>query len=813
MTLSHDDPRLTAYALGELDETERAQVEAALRDDAVLAAEVDAIRALACGLEAGLARESTPSLSDAQRTEIARASDEASASRGGPGAILAITRLAAAAVVLVAVAGWWLDLSVVDRIGTWLRGGRTAGGMPAEVATSERARELERLEAPDGKAGEGALGRALPDAVGDVGGGAVDGGADRAAGDETIEVLAEREGDVGPVDETTRRQRVEVGHLDGDGDRSAASGGTTTPPSTDAGRRVARGAATEAQAPSRSPFEYELGGAPGVSGNEPRAVGDGGATTSLIGRGRKVAAVAPAATTTVTAPSAPRAEAPADVGVLPRDDDDRWRYHRRIDPRAPAGGEGYDPIEERSFADPLRDPLSTFSIDVDTAAYANVRRFLNQGHWPPKDAVRIEEMINYFDYEYAPPTGEHPFATHVEVLPAPWRPEHRLVRVALQGRAIEEGERVGGNLVFLVDVSGSMNGAAKLPLVKSSLKLLLDRLDERDTVALVTYAGNTRVALEATACTPGGKRALRDAIDGLSSSGSTAGAAGIELAYEQATRHLVQDGVNRVILATDGDFNVGITDKDQLESLIADRAESGVFLTVLLYGTGNIKDDVAERLSNHGNGNYAYIDTLNEAHKVLVEQIGGTLLTIAKDVKIQVEFNPTKVGAYRLIGYENRALAARDFRDDRKDAGEIGAGHSVTALYEIVPTGVGSVPGVPPLRYQDEAAAPVELSETAQSDELLYVRLRYKKPDGDVGIEFGTPVLDEGRTLDEASADALFAVAVAEFGMLLRASPDRGDASFEGVLERARAGRGEDEGGYRAEFIRLVRVAQGLKGM
>ncbi len=497
-------------------------------------------------------------------------------------------------------------------------------------------------------------------------------------------------------------------------------------------------------------------------------------------------------------------------------------------PQPTPGTEGYVPIAEAGFRSPLDEPLSTFSIDVDTASYANLRRFLlKDGRLPPADAVRIEELVNYFRYDYPQPDGETPFAASVAVTECPWARQHRLVRIGLKGREVPATERAASNLVFLCDVSGSMDQPDKLPLLVASLRLLVQRLDGRDRVALVTYAGAAGLALDSTECTPAGKQALLDALDRLKAGGSTAGAAGIQLAYQTAAGHFIEGGTNRVILATDGDFNVGISDRESLGQLIGKFAKSGVFLSVLGFGTGNLQDGTAETLADKGNGNYAYIDSLAEAQKVLVQQMGGTLITIAKDVKIQVEFNPARVGSYRLIGYENRALAAQDFRNDRKDAGEIGSGHTVTALYEVVPAGLEGAPGVDPLRYQPApaaraagaagAAADAALSARAAADaiaspELLYLKLRWKKPDADTSTEQAVPVIDAGGTLAEAGPDAAFAAAVAAFGMLLRDSANAGDTSFEGVLELAQQGRGADPDGYRAEFLRLVQVAAGLAG-
>jgi len=471
----------------------------------------------------------------------------------------------------------------------------------------------------------------------------------------------------------------------------------------------------------------------------------------------------------------------------------------------PEGGDAFAKIEDNGFLSVKQHPLSTFSIDVDTASYAIVRRCLTQNTLPPKDAVRIEEMVNYFPYDYAAPTGDTPFAANVEVNECPWNREHRLVRVALKGRVIPAKERPPCNLVFLIDVSGSMDEPNRLPLVKSALAMLVEKLGERDQVAIVTYAGETGLALPSTSCNQ--KRKVLAAIDRLQAGGSTNGGEGIQRAYRIAVQSFKPAGVNRVILCTDGDFNVGVTDPSALVRMVEEKAKSGVFLSVLGFGMGNLKDATMEQLADKGNGNYAYIDTMQEARKVLVEQMSGTLVTIAKDVKIQVEFNPAQVGSYRLIGYENRLLRAEDFNNDKKDAGEIGAGHAVTALYEVVPSDWSpGRPGVDPLKYQHSEKPAGEVSA-----ELLTLKVRHKEPDSTTSRLHQFPVSDSGETLGSASGDFKFAAAVAAFGMLLRDSPHKGDVTFDGVLELARSGKGSDSWGYRGEFLDLVRKAKEMQ--
>jgi Ca-activated chloride channel family protein len=487
---------------------------------------------------------------------------------------------------------------------------------------------------------------------------------------------------------------------------------------------------------------------------------------------------------------------------MPQEDD---RIHRGR--RERPGAETYEYIVDNPFRRVADAPLSTFSIDVDTASYTNIRRFLTRGQLPPKQAVRIEEMVNYFAYDYPEPRGKTPFSVNVEVAACPWKAEHKLARVGIKGKDIMMDDRPAANLVFLLDVSGSMKDQNKLPLLKSGMELLTKKLARNDKVAIVTYRDDAHRVLKSTSAAK--KQTILKAIRALHASGSTNGAAGIELAYDIAADNFVDGGINRVILATDGDFNVGVTERSELIDLIQDRAKTGVFLTVLGFGTGNLKDANLEALADKGNGHYAYIDSFNEARKVLMEQVGGTFFTIAKDVKIQIEFNPGKVDAYRLIGYENRMLADRDFADDRKDAGEIGAGHTVTALYEVVPRGKGGMlPGVDQLKYQQ----PPDLPETVvKSDDLMNVRLRYKPPDGDTSTMVESPVGDSKTGIERASTEFKFAAAVAGFGMLLRDSDYMGDTSFDLVLRLARGGKGPDEEGHRAEFINLLKTAQALK--
>jgi Ca-activated chloride channel family protein len=463
------------------------------------------------------------------------------------------------------------------------------------------------------------------------------------------------------------------------------------------------------------------------------------------------------------------------------------------------------PIPDNPFVPVDRDHQSTFSIDVDTASYSKVRGFLAQNQLPPREAVRIEELLNYFPYEDAPApaASPDPFAVHVEVARCPWAAGHRLARIGIAARPIDQSRRPPSNLVFLVDVSGSMDQPNKLPLVQWGLQRLVEQLGENDRVALVVYAAASGLVLPSTSCLK--KAEVLAAIEQLQAGGSTNGGAGIQLAYDVATRHFIKNGTNRVILATDGDFNVGVTDDDDLVRLIEAKAKSGVFLTVLGFGMGDHKDTKLEKLADKGNGHYAYIDTPREAYKVLVEEMGSTLVTIAKDVKIQVDFNPARVSGFRLIGYENRILAHQDFNDDTKDAGEVGAGHHVTALYELVPA--SNDRGVLGLASRD-AGKPARA--TGGGAESFTVRVRYKKPDEDKSRLIEQPAIDRGSDFVQASDDLKFAAAVAGFGMMLRDSPYRGTLTYAGVLEIAQPTLARDPSGYRREFVELVRRAQAL---
>ncbi|HEX2669386.1 MAG TPA: VWA domain-containing protein [Polyangiaceae bacterium] len=474
-------------------------------------------------------------------------------------------------------------------------------------------------------------------------------------------------------------------------------------------------------------------------------------------------------------------------------------------PPAVFNTENYAHVAENAFSNVADQPLSTFSVDVDTASYSNARRFLNDGTLPPKDSIRIEEWLNYFNYDYPEPVAEEPFSVTSEVSSCPWNGSHRLVRLGLKSQQISQAETPARNLVFLLDVSGSMMPADKLPLLKRGLSLLAENLRQKDTISIVVYAGASGLALPATS---GANRArVLEALGRLEAGGSTNGGDGIRLAYATARQHLVKGGINRVLLATDGDFNVGTSSEGELQRLIEEERKSGVFLTVLGFGSGNVKDSAMEMLADKGNGNYAYIDSIAEARKVLVREAGSTLVTIAKDVKLQVEFNPTQVQSYKLIGYENRLLAKEDFNDDQKDAGEIGAGHAVTALYEVVPKGEKAAPPkVDPLKYQTAPA----VSAAAASKEMLTVNIRYKQPTSDTSRKFSRVVVDGGLPLDKTSADFRFSAAVAEAALVLRGAPEIPGASLEAARNLAQGAIGSDVTGDRHEFVSLLTKARAL---
>ena len=466
--------------------------------------------------------------------------------------------------------------------------------------------------------------------------------------------------------------------------------------------------------------------------------------------------------------------------------------------------EEYNHLQENDFKSALNTPLSTFSIDVDNGSYSNIRRYLMGGRLPPVDAVRIEEMINYFDYDYEAASGDHPFSVTTEVATCPWNPKNRLVHIGLQGKNIPTDNLPSSNIVFLLDVSGSMNQSNKLPLLKNAFKMLIKQLKAEDRVAIVVYAGASGVVLPSTPGTE--KRQMRLALDGLSAGGSTAGAQGIQLAYKIAQENFIKGGNNRVILATDGDFNVGQSSQGELVRLIEGKRDKGIFLSVLGFGTGNYKDARMEQLADNGNGNYAYIDNIQEARKVLVTEMQSNLFTIAKDVKLQIEFNPIHVKEYRLVGYENRLLNDEDFNDDKKDAGEMGPGHTVTALYEIIPAHAedGQSTSIDPLKYQES-----NVTASAKNDpDMMTIKLRYKEPDADKSKLFQLATRDADKSLNDASENFRFSSAVASFGMMLRDSKYKGDANYDNITELAQGALGDDKQGYRKEFLTLIELCK-----
>ncbi|MCA8920735.1 MAG: von Willebrand factor type A domain-containing protein [Planctomycetes bacterium] len=757
MTIDPDDPLLTALALGELDEAERARLEAELAADPGARAELEQLRELAAQLEDEFAAEPTPTLTADQRGAVLQAAlagearGRASDRARSPWKMWA----AAAGVGLLLYGGHSLSqqhLSGHDEV---------SAGPPelAAVHVTTTGGELSLPYPSDAGAPDDLAGVVLP-----------------ATNDRALTGPAPAE----PTHDVQWKELLtKAGEAAQDGRLDEAIAGYT--------RAVELGAPGEEGAL----YAFTLRGKAHLEqGNVDKAAEDYRRALELLPnrdseKTRELTAGLIAA----------RTRGPEALG--------RYRLVLEDYVRRSADAEG---VPVNPFVQAAKQALSTFSIDVDTAAYAGMRRSLREQHaWPAPAAVRIEELINYFDYDYAPPApGGHPFAAHVEVAGCPWNTDHRLVRIGLKGYEVQAAERPASNLVFLLDVSGSMSAETKLPLLKQALRMLVSQLTPRDRVAIVVYAGASGLVLDST---PGDRpEAILTAIERLNSGGSTNGGAGIELAYAVASRNYLEGGINRVILATDGDFNVGVTQHDALLELIERKAKSKVFLSVLGLGMRDAADRTMEQLADRGNGVYSYLDTVREAKKVLVDEISGTLFTIAKDVKLQLEFNPARVASYRLIGYENRVLAAKDFNDDTKDAGEIGAGHTVTALYEVVPVGAEQE-GVDPLRYPQPVAP-----QGPQSGELLFLKLRYKQPEGDTSQLMELPVVDAGRSFDQASQDFRFAAAVAAYGMILRHSPHKGTATLAQVQAIAQENPGLDRHGYRAEFVELVALARKVAG-
>ncbi len=774
MKLLPEDPRITAYALGEIEDAkERAEIEAAVAESAELQQVVSSIREMGDLLAAGLATEAAPELSEFEKARMELPAGAAVPRPSFVGKLWAYwPQLAGVAAVLALAAVIIAPQTKTQR--------RYSYDVPREEVS---------LPSEDHNVPQ------LADTLRTVESSAAVMDPQTAEGDDAKRQIADFDGELRIADEVAvvvpapkplaapKKPEGLVAYDDfaKDHENQAA-------PAARARLEAQAGEQTETWTLSSSQTTGLV-----AFGYDDRVVGRASSDVDAFASTSTLAPPPPPASVRATMRSMPR---PSAV-VPPPDSSATWNT------------ESYDPIEGTGFRSPLVAPLSTFSIDVDTASYANVRRFLNQGQLPPSDAVRIEELINYFPYDDAAPSesldeGGDPFAVHMAQTFAPWHPQNRLLRIALKGYEMPWDERPASNLVFLLDVSGSMNSANKLPLVKEAMDLLIRRLDERDRVAIVVYAGASGLVLPST--TANNRETIAHALQNLQAGGSTNAGAGIELAYKTARQHFIEGGNNRVILCTDGDFNVGRTNRGDLAQTAESEAEQGVSLTILGFGMGNYKDDMLETLSNKGKGTYAYVDSSAEARKVFLEDLAGNIFKIAKDVKIQVEFNPAVVQAYRLIGYENRRLKAEDFNNDSKKAGDIGPGHSVVALYEIVPVGGAVEPsGVDALRYQRKVEAePVE-------GEVATVKLRYKQPDGDVSkLITHTVSSDEISTFDAGSDDLRFTAAVAAFGMRLSGFEGVADFSFDQIEAIAASAIGNDSGGHRSEFTDLVRKAEVL---
>jgi Ca-activated chloride channel family protein len=759
MKIDRNDPRLTAYALGELDPEERAAIESELARNPGLQQELEEIRRTAELVSSALAAEPTSLLAETQVQEIIAKAEESKRARPLLRTIVLLGSLPAAACItlLFFLAGPEMDqTSQVDRLASLhqeqqsfrnpaLLSPETDASVPALKESSDSApAEAQTVSIPAGPQPE-----------------AKDGLSVNGVQHSPFPVPP-------PTGEPDTRLRARYG-----------SGARPRPNKPSISELESRAPQPEAQTYRMDPaLMKRYGLIPRTESEKMEELAPSPAPVTLFERGLSS-----------LGKSLSRPEA-----SLPQRERD-WNT------------EAYDAIVENAFLDAGANPLSTFSIDVDTASYANVRRYLRQGTLPPQGAVRIEELVNYFSYDYPEPKPGQPFSVHLEVADCPWNTEHHLLRIGLKGRSLDQTKRPASNLVFLIDVSGSMRPDNKLPLLKRAMRMLVENLSDNDSVAIVVYAGSSGLVLPSTSCDR--KEEILQALERLEAGGSTNGGEGVGLAYATAVGSFIRNGINRVILCTDGDFNVGVTSQSELVRMIESKAKAGIFLSVLGFGMGNLKDSNLEKLADKGNGHYAYIDSLYEGRKVLVEEMGATLMTIAKDVKIQIEFNPAKIGAYRLVGYENRLLRKEDFNDDTKDAGEIGAGHTVTALYELVPAGArkaGLTPAVDPLKYQNPPQAAGRFPE-----ERLTVKLRYKEPDKDQSklLEFVAP--DAVGPYAQASTDFKFASAVAAFGMVLRDSQFKGTASHDSILELAEEGLGKDPFGYRREFLELVRSAQRLQ--
>ena len=815
MTIDKNDPRLTAFALGELPSEEAAELQAALKKDPTLQAEVDAIRKLADKLKTTLAEEPLPMTEPARPLEPVKKS-----SRFRRRLVFYGSGVAAVVVVLVVLIAPAMQpardgsgrIAMQNSTDAQHAGSESGHGQKKKHELFVQDKLAELVEQFNQKMEEQSYAEA--------------------------EIIAKRAVELAPDNVTSRQLMLnakfirrysnnqsliaskEHGFLEKlESVDESSIRPATPPPNQPQTGKLMFGVGVDSEAgmvgsllPTNSPSTPPAAGGPGVTTGGRVSLGytplkknrtgmSGAYNESLHGRRSSVVGM--------SAPGVFSADLMTDIAgrIEPggtREITLRDSYRHRTGPH---NTEAYDKIIENEFKRVAEHPLSTFSIDVDTASYSMVRKMLTQGRMPVPGAVRLEELINYFDYAYQPPTDGKPFATHVDAARCPWNEKHNLVRIGLKGRVIDKKERDPANLVFLLDVSGSMRPANKLPLLKDGMKMLVENLNAKDRVAIVVYAGASGLVLPSTECSD--KQKILESLDRLQSGGSTNGGAGIQLAYATAAANYIEGGVNRVILCTDGDFNVGTTNQSELVATIEKKAKEGVFLTVLGFGMGNYKDSTLEKLADKGNGNYGYVDTINEAKKLLVEGLSGTLVTIAKDVKIQVEFNPQHVKSYRLLGYENRMLRKEDFNDDTKDAGEIGAGHTVTALYEIIPADSAekiAKPTVDELKYQK----PVEATEAADSEEMLTVKLRYKEPHGQKSKLLEFPVKNQIVEFDAANVDLRFASSVAAFGMILRGSEFKGDADYNKVIAWAKSSLGEDEFDYRQEFLKLVRVAKSL---